>query len=127
MTVVLKGSCACGQIQFICHGTPKGAAVCHCSQCRKMSGHAWASAHVRRAQFDITGPVKWLCLSDQAERGICPECGSFLFWAGVSHPDFISFALGAVDGPTGVELARHVFVSERADYYPLDDGLTQER
>nr|WP_255723256.1 GFA family protein [Thalassobius sp. Cn5-15] len=127
MTDVLNGSCACGQIQFTCRATPKGAAVCHCSQCRKMSGHAWASAHVPRTSFEMTGPVKWLRLSEQAERGICPDCGSFLFWVGVGHPDFISFALGSVDGPTGVALGRNIFVSEKADYYPLNDGLIQER
>lgn len=127
MANTLNGSCACGKVQFTCHGTPKGAAVCHCRQCRKMSGHAWASAHVARTLFDITGPVRWLQLSKQAERGICPECGSFLFWIGMKHPDFISFALGAVDGPTEVKLEKNIFVSERADYYPLDDGLAQER
>ena len=127
MNDVLKGSCACGQIHFTTTGVPKGAAVCHCGQCRKMSGHAWASARVRREAFEIEGPIKWLRLSEKAERGICPDCGSFLFWVGAQDPDYISFALGAIDGPTGITLGRHIFVSDKADYYLLDDGLKQER
>ena len=33
--------------------------------------------------------------------------------------------MGAFDGPTGTALARHIFVSEKADYYPIKDGLPQ--
>lgn len=122
---MLKGSCACGTIHFSTEARPEGASICHCSQCRKMSGHAWASSHVPRDSLQIEGPVKWVALSKQAERGICPECGAFLFWIGVSDPDLISFALGAVDGPTGIVMERHIFTRDKADYYLLQDGLPQ--
>lgn len=125
MTENLKGSCACGKIHFTVTGEAGGPSVCHCSQCRKMSGHAWASAHVLKPEIQIEGPVKWLKLSEKAERGICPDCGSFLFWVGVDEPEYISFALGAIDGPTGITLKRHIFTADKADYYLLEDGLEQ--
>ena len=38
----LHGSCLCGQVQF--HATPdRHVIACHCSQCRKQSGHFWAA------------------------------------------------------------------------------------
>lgn len=125
MTSTLNGSCACGTIRFQVTGKPGGPSVCHCSQCRKMSGHAWSSAHVLKPDLQIDGPVKWLRLSDSAERGICPDCGAFLFWVGRDEPDYISFALGAIDGPTGITLKRHIFTADKGDYYSLDDGLPQ--
>jgi hypothetical protein len=34
-------------------------------------------------------------------------------------------ALGALDGATGVQLERHIFVAEKGDYYDIADGLPQ--
>ena len=36
---MLKGSCLCGDVTFTVTGAPHDPAACHCSQCRKMSGH----------------------------------------------------------------------------------------
>ncbi len=35
-------------------------------------------------------------------------------------------AMGALDGPTGLRLARHIFVADKGDYYDIADGLPQE-
>jgi hypothetical protein len=62
--------------------------------------------------------LRWIESPDsdsQAERGFCAECGSSLFWR-VSSRETISIAAGALDQPTGLTVARHVYVHERADY-----------
>ena len=122
---MLTGTCACGEISFEVSGEPKGASVCHCGQCRKMSGFAWSSAYVEESSISIAGPVKWVALSATAKRGICPNCGSFLFWK--AHDETtMSFALGALDGPTGLRLEKHIFTAEKGDYYDIADGLLQK-
>lgn len=121
---MLEGSCLCNDVTFAVRDTPRGTSVCHCTQCRKMSGHAWASAHVPREALTITGPVAWFEASPTARRGFCPRCGSFLFWA-AHDEDRISFALGAIDGPTGLRLEKHIFTATKGDYYELEDGLPQ--
>ncbi len=121
----MKGSCACGTIAFTVSGEPIGASCCHCSQCRKMSGHVWSSAYLPATQIEITGPVKWVSLSAQAKRGICPECGAFLFWK-AHDEETMSFALGAIDGDTGLTLEKHIFTAMKGDYYALSDGLPQK-
>lgn len=91
-----------------------------------MSGHHWVSAHAPRATLRIEGPVAWFASSPGVRRGICPTCGSFLFWdAPEREPDTISFALGAVDGPTGLRLERHIFTADKGDYHDIADGLPQ--
>ena len=45
--------------------------------------------------------------------------------AGALARDWTSIALGAFDGPTGLQLERHIFVAEKGDYYALADGLPQ--
>jgi hypothetical protein len=35
-------------------------------------------------------------------------------------------ALGALDGPTGLVLQRHIFVADKGDYYDITDHVRQE-
>lgn len=120
----LKGSCLCGAIRFEATGEPQGISVCHCGQCRRMSGHLWSSAYVKDDELAIVGEPQWYASSDTARRGFCPTCGSFLFW---KHNDenTTSFALGAIDGPTGLTLQKHIFTADKGDYYDIADGVEQ--
>ena len=98
--------------------------MCHCSQGRKQSGGIWASAYVAETDLTITGEVLWYEASASTKRGSCPRCGSFLFWK-AHDEDTTSFALGAVDGPTGLELTKHIFVRDKGDYYAIADDVPQ--
>ena len=69
--------------------------------------------------------LSWFRASDIARRGFCRNCGSFLFW---QHNDeeTISISMGVLDAPTGLKLARHIFVADKGDYYDITDDLPQE-
>ena len=122
---MLTGTCLCGDVAFTVRGDPQGASTCHCTQCRKQSGGVWSSAYVPLSDLTITGPVAWYAASDTAKRGFCPRCGSFLFWQ-AHDEDTISFALGAIDGLTGLHLEKHIFTRSKGDYYDIADGLPQK-
>ncbi len=121
---MLKGSCLCGAVTFEAVNPSRRATACHCSQCRKQSGHHWASSTVSDADMTIKGDVRWYAASEFAKRGFCPTCGSFLFWKMPSE-DKTSFSLGTIDGPTGLPLQRHIFVAHKGDYYEIADGVPQ--
>lgn len=122
---MLEGSCLCGDVRFKVTGKLLGRAnACHCSQCRKQSGHHWASANVAPSGIEITGPVSWYEASAVAKRGFCKRCGSFLFWK-AHDEDQISFALGALDDEGGIRLQGHIFTADKGDYYEISDGLPQ--
>lgn len=122
---MLKGSCLCGAVTFSATGTTNDPAACHCSQCRKQSGHYWAAVNVPLSGFAVQGDLTWYAASPAAKRGFCPTCGSFLFWKGHDE-DEIGVALGALDGPTGLRLERHIFTADKGDYYDIADGVRQE-
>ena len=119
-----KGQCLCGAVTFTVSKISGRATACHCSQCRRQSGHIWAAAAANIADIEITGLVKWYEASKLAKRGFCPNCGSVLFWK-AHDEDAISFALGALDAPTGLKLESHIFVADKGDYYQIGDGLPQ--
>lgn len=122
-----KGSCLCGAVQYEVTGEIEGPSVCHCSQCRKQSGHLWASAYVPDGALAITKSkgLKWYDSSDTAKRGFCSRCGAFLFWKMMGE-GATSFSLGSLDSPTGITLEKHIFVANKGDYYDITDGLPQK-
>lgn len=121
-----KGSCLCGAVSFEVTGTLHPPDACHCSQCRKQSGHYWASTDVPRAAVTIHGAdnLTWFRSSETVQRGFCSTCGSFLFWDPV-HKDKIAIAMGAFDPPTDTRLRIHIHVADKGDYYDITDGLPQ--
>jgi hypothetical protein len=120
------GSCDCGGVMYELTGTPGTIVACHCDQCRKSSGHYWAGASVERQNFKITNQatLKWFQSTDVGHRGFCTGCGSSIFWY-FEGTDKMIVAAGTLETPTHRKVSKHIFVSEKGDYYDIDDGLPQ--
>lgn len=121
------GSCLCGAVTFSVSGALAQPDACHCGQCRKQSGHYWASTDVPRAALTIAGEARltWFQSSEKVRRGFCATCGSVLFWDPPARAR-IAVAMGAFDAPTGTYLHMHIFVADKGDYYDIADGLPQD-
>ena len=123
-----RGSCLCGAVRFSVAGALPAGDACHCVQCRKSSGHFFASADVAAdaltllAEGDADGGLRWYQSSAKVRRGFCSACGSSLFWD-ASTLDTIAVALGAFDGPTGTHLHSHIFARQKGDYYEIETGV----
>lgn len=120
------GSCLCGGVAFTLNGDLSSPSVCHCGQCRKQSGHVWSSTHLPNSALTFTADdtLQWYSASATAKRGFCGTCGSFLFWKH-NDEDNISVSMGALAAPTGLKLAKHIFVADKGDYYDITDDLPQ--
>lgn len=118
----------CGAVSFVISGELSPADACHCVQCRKQSGHYFASTNVQRTALEIKGQenLTWYSSSTKVRRGFCSKCGSFLFWDPPAK-DWTSIAMGAFDTPTSTYLEKHIFVAEKGDYYEIADGLPQNQ
>lgn len=120
------GGCLCGAVRFEVRGALSAPVACHCGQCRRQSGHYWASTDVPREALTLHGEahLTWYRSSEDVRRGFCACCGSLLFWDPLRR-DIVSIAMGAFDAPTGVRLSQHIFVADKGDYYDIADGLPQ--
>jgi hypothetical protein len=118
------GSCLCGAVSFLVDGELTPPDACHCSQCRKASGHYWASTDVPRGSVKISGEdqLGWYRSSEKVKRGFCKMCGSPLFWDAAGRQN-LSISMGAFDQPTRTRLEKHIFVPDKGDYYEIADGL----
>jgi hypothetical protein len=121
-----QGGCLCGAVRFEARGRLRGVVYCHCTQCRRQSGHHFASTNVADDRLEITGAehVTWFAASMDAARGFCSRCGSVLFW---KHRklDHTSINAGCFDTPSGLKGSHHIFVADKGDYYEITDGLPQ--
>jgi hypothetical protein len=121
-----KASCLCGAVSMKVDAALTAPNACHCSMCRKQSGHYWASVEVPKTALTIKGAenITWHQASKKVRRGFCKTCGSFLFFDALFQ-DWTAVAMGAFDGPTGTTLSMHIFTENKGDYYNIADGLPQ--
>jgi hypothetical protein len=118
----------CGGVRYEITGPVRAVTVCHCSQCRKTSGHVVAATQVLVADLQLleAGTLAWYQSSDTAERGFCGRCGGNLFWRQTGATvEVMSVMAGTLDVPTGLSIDRHIFVADKSDYYDILDGLPQ--
>jgi hypothetical protein len=120
------GGCYCGRVRYRASGVKREVTECHCSQCRKQSGHRYAGTGAKTSDIEIDGAdnITWYRASPEAERGFCSTCGSHLFWKR-STRDYTGILAASFDEPSGLRLAKHIFVDDKGDYYDITDGLPQ--
>ncbi len=114
----MRGSCACGAVVFEAEPPLRPVTVCHCTQCRKVSGHIWAASSVPHDRFRLIEDegLSWYRSSPAAQRGFCRHCGASLFWQPEGEAR-ISFTPAALEGATGLAIEAHIFTEDAGDYY----------
>lgn len=120
------GGCQCGAVRYQVRGRLRPVVMCHCTQCRRMTGHVMAATAARRDDFRLVtdGGLSWYRSSAAARRGFCGRCGSTLFWEGDGR-DYVSIAAGTLDDASGLSIACHIFVAEKGAYYEIADAAPQ--
>lgn len=105
MSIVLSGGCACGAIRYECETRPAVMLNCHCRDCQRSSGSAFAPLVVVVADHFCLmrgQPKYFVSIADSGNtvrRGFCPECGSPLFMASAALPGYIAIKAGSLDDP----------------------------
>jgi hypothetical protein len=127
----VTGGCLCGAVRYEVRGPLRNIINCHCSKCRRFHGHVGAYTSVRREHLALTrrDGLKWYrSMTDETpnvHRGFCRECGSSLFWDPRGSGSHIAVAAGSLDAPAALKTLGHVWVSQKAGYYDITDGLPQ--
>ena len=120
------GGCLCGAVRYQVRGALRPVVMCHCTQCRRVTGHVMAATAAYRADFELLAAegLAWYRSSDEARRGFCARCGSTLFWDGRGR-NYLSIAAGTLDDSTGLATACHIHVTDKGGYYEIEPGVPQ--
>ena len=105
----MQASCRCGQLKATVTGDPVRVSVCHCLNCKKRSGSAFAvQARWPAEQVTIEGRSNsFEKIADSGNRAtfyFCPDCGSDVHYEidgkfDDKFNDLVAIPLGAFDDP----------------------------
>jgi hypothetical protein len=131
MNQPITGGCACDAIRYECTAEPFIMLNCHCRDCQRASGGAFASgALVPQDSFKFTKgePRYYLTLSDAGgrhKRGFCPQCGSRLTAA--ENPEankgFIGIAAASLDDPSWFKPEMDIWTADAQPWDQMDPKL----
>ena len=118
----LKGSCLCGRVKYSLATELETFYFCHCEQCRKLTGSAfasnilaspaeihWLSGHEQIQRFDYPGDRSFT-------KVFCKVCGSGLPFLNESGTHLIIPA-GSLDGDPPIRPDKNIFWADRSPWY----------
>ena len=123
------GGCLCGTVRIEIRGPIRHIVYCHCSQCRKAQGSAFAAnGIVAAADF-------WIVQGEEALTGyestpgqtkyFCQTCGSPILSRTVSRPAQVRVRLGTIESDIQERPMAHIFVTSRANWETICGDLPQ--
>ena len=115
-----RGSCLCGGVVYRIRGPMRDVIECHCTACRKTTGHYLAAtqAWTDDFEFETADGLRWYASGPHSRRGFCERCGATLFFE-FTGSGKISIAAGTLDGKTGLKTAFGIYADDKRDYYDL--------
>jgi hypothetical protein len=125
-------SCRCGQLRATVTGDPVRVSVCHCLNCKKRSGSAFAvQARWPKEQVRIEGQSKsFVMVADSGNSAtfhFCPECGSDVYYRNDGKFDgLIAIPLGAFDDPYFASPGFSVWEERMHDWVTISGGVEHE-
>ena len=100
------GGCACGAVRYECSAAPTAMVNCHCRDCQRAGGSAYAPTVVVSSNaFRLTSAQpKYYCVTAEsghiARRAFCEVCGTPLFASTSARPDFVGIRAASLDDPS---------------------------
>jgi hypothetical protein len=124
----MKASCLCGRVTFQIAGAIHSPRFCHCANCRKFSGTAYAAwGLVQAAQLELAASNGDVTKYDSGGglRVFCTTCGSPLWYEPAALPQFRGIPLGIVEGADVPAPVMHVWTQSKVPWVALTDDLPQ--
>jgi hypothetical protein len=122
-----SGSCLCGAVRYEIDGELAPIQLCHCSQCRRASGTAFAAnMPIREENFRVVAGedrMKRYESSPGKARLFCAGCGSQLISRSGGAPGWVRVRAGTLHEPVDAPLAFHFHVASQAAWWPITDDL----
>lgn len=124
-----SGSCLCEAVQFEINGAIRHIVHCHCSQCRKAQGSAFATnGIVKSSDFKILSGEDKLTAYESTPgqlKYFCKICGSPIISKKESMPDQVRIRLGTLDSDVTERPMAHIFATSKANWEDISGNLPQ--
>jgi len=125
----ITGGCACSAVRYTSTKTkPIFEVKCHCTQCQKATGSAFAAIMVLpKADITVEGDLTFHSYTapngNVVSHGFCPICGSPVHNKNTGYPDNIYIQAGSLDDTSQFNPVKAIFTDEAAHWDNLDPKL----
>lgn len=101
----MAGGCSCGAVRYQVRGAPVRMLNCHCRDCQRASGSAFAAIVVfPKSQFEMRGELRYHGTTGSSgraiERGFCAVCGSQVAIRLERAPEIVAVQAASLDDPS---------------------------
>jgi hypothetical protein len=120
----IAGGCLCGKVRYSANVEPAFVGVCHCTDCQKFSGSAFAIVvALPEAALSVQGKLATYSKAGdsgkQIERRFCPECGSSVADAAAAMPGIVMISSGTLDDPSWLKPAMQIYCDSAQPWVQL--------
>ena len=127
MAKLLKGSCLCGEVRYAVADEFTYALICHCSQCRRVTGSAFKPfGGIERAKLKVTQGNVRIYGDVMTHDAHCKICGSLLYSI-VQEGTMAHVTYGTLVDPPTLAPQAHIYVGSKAPWDTICDSLPQHQ
>ena len=126
----ITGGCLCGKVRYECSAEPIFTGNCHCRDCQKASGGAFAPAiAVPAAALRVNGDVKFYDSKadngNTVSRGFCASCGGRVTAKSSGMPDLAIILAGTLDDPSWFKPQMDVYTASAQPWDHMNPALSK--
>jgi hypothetical protein len=128
VSAMSEGGCSCGSIRYRLTSEPLFVHGCHCRNCQRQTGSAFAVnllIEADRVELMQGEPEQVdVPRDDGSTQAIfrCPAC-EVAVWSNYGWPTLLFVRGGTLDDPSGVEPDAHIYTRSKLPWVTLPDGV----
>ena len=120
----IEGGCLCGKVRYSAEADPAFVGLCHCKNCQRVSGTAFASVvALPKPALKLQGELK--TFTDRGDSGkamlrrFCPECGSSVVDEAEAMPNMVMILIGTLDDASWVKPTMEIYLDSAQPWVSL--------
>jgi len=130
MKLPLEGSCVCNAIRFEVQAEPLFTHACHCHNCQKITGSAFAmSTFVLNTELQVLAGEPF-CIEQPTKSGkrkvfVCPACQTVVFAESGKQSNVTIIRPGVLSNKSDLQPQAHIWAHQRQSWLILDESTPQ--
>jgi hypothetical protein len=120
----IEGGCLCGRVRYSADAEPTFVGVCHCTDCQKFTGSAFATVvGVPATALKLKTFTKLGDSGKAIHRRFCPECGSGIVDEADALPGMTIISVGTLDDPSWVKPHSQIYCDSAQSWVQLGEEM----
>jgi len=124
----IEGRCLCGRVHYVGDAEPAFVGICHCADCQKFSGSAFATiVAVPATALKVSGTLRTFTKPGDSGKAIhrrfCPECGSGILDEAEALPGMAMVNVGTLDDRSWVKPQSEIYCDSAQSWVELGGGM----